>query len=210
MLNGSTGFEAAHTCADGLFIGGPRDGSHIVSVSTKSCKSMWNRAEGLGQEETLLLMSNKFVKIASAAVLEPGLEFSPKCDSMAPRENPASTPEKKVIEKWIQVNPSESKLLQSKNCRKCKGDYDGLWVYDHWSSRNTAPHPTGPQALHLPVLLASNLWSKTQRMKFDAAYHHMAILAIICWHEFRACNKFAPSMMNVLQSGIASGQLRCY
>ena len=99
MLNGSTGFEAAHTCADGLFIGGPRDGSHIVSVSTKSCKSMWNRAEGLGQEETLLLMSNKFVKIASAAVLEPGLEFSPKCDSMAPRENPASTPEKKVIEK---------------------------------------------------------------------------------------------------------------
>lgn len=201
MLNGSTGFEEAHTCADGIFIGGPRDGSHIVSVSTKSCKSMWNRAEGLGQQETLLLMWDK---------CQPGLEFSPKCDSMAPQENPASTLEKKVIEKWtkwIQVNPNCCNQRIAENVRETMTDCESM-IIDLAATprRPTRPAPSSPpaRAVGLQPL------KQNPTNEFDAAYHHMAILAIICWHEFRASNKFAPSNMNVLQSGIASGQLRCY
>ena len=72
--------------------------------------------------------------------------------------------------------------------------------------RPTQPAPSSPpaRAVGLQPL------KQNPTNEFDAAYHHMAILAIICLHEFRACNKFVPSNMNVLQSGIASGQLRCY
>ncbi len=68
------------------------------------------------------------------------------------------------------------------------------------------PPPDRPQALHLPVLLASNLWSENQRM------NSMQPIIIYFGYSdyFFTWILYYYINMNALQSGIASGQLRCY
>ena len=186
----------------GWNLNGERDGFHIVSVTGTKTK-----AEGCLKKLCCWCGTND--TIASAAVLEPGLEFSPKCDSMTPQENPASTPEKSHWPiKESKMNPNCCNQ-RTENVRKCQGNYESMMIIDLAATPQLPTDPTGPKLSTYPCC-----WPPTSAEAKTNEWIRCSLYIIIYFgyisDYFFTWILYYYINMNALQSGIASGQLRCY